>query len=160
MFNVVVATQNIHSVYACLHLSIHTATNCTEEVMGEVNILADSWQKILMFLHLPSLMKSSIAAAHPTDPSACLRTVIVLWLQREYDVKQYGSPSWRALVQAVADPAGGNDSDLADSIAEKYPDKRHRVRFICTRTLTIMVFYLYRSKSASSCPPWFSSTIK
>ena len=88
--------------------------------MGEVNTIADSWQKILMFLHLPSLMKSSIAAAHPTDPSACLRTVIVLWLQREYDVEQYGPPSWRALVEAVADPAGGNDTDLADTISEKY----------------------------------------
>ena len=89
--------------------------------MGEVNTIDDSWQKILIFLHLPSLMKSTIAAAHPTDPSACLRTVIVLWLQREYDVEQYGPPSWRALVEAVADPAGGNDIALADRIAEKYP---------------------------------------
>ena len=108
--------------------------------MGEIITIADSWQKILIFLHLPSLMKSSIAAAHPTDPSACLRTVIVLWLQREYDMEQYGPPSWRALVEAVAEPAGGNDTDLAESIAEKYPGKRDCVSFICTRTLTIMVF--------------------
>ena len=93
--------------------------------MGEIIKIADSWQKILIFLHLPSLMKSSIAAAHPTDPTACLRTVIVLWLQRQYDVGQYGPPSWRALVEAVADPAGGNDTDLAESIAEKYPGMSH-----------------------------------
>ena len=100
--------------------------------MGEVITLAESWQKILIFFHLPSLMKSTIAAAHPTDPSACLRTVIVLWLQREYDVEQYGPPSWRALVEAVADPAGGNDTDLADSIAEKYPGARLYISCICT----------------------------
>ena len=95
---------------------------------------------MLIFLHLPSLMKSTIAAAHPTDPSACLRTVIVLWLQREYDVQQYGPPSWRALVEAVADPAGGNDTDLAESIAEKYPGAS-----LCTRCMkysVIMFFYV------------------
>ena len=127
--------------------------------MGEIITIADSWQKILMFLHLPLLMKSTIAAAHPTDPSACLRTVIVLWLQREYDVEQYGPPSWRALVEAVADPAGGNNTDLAESIAEKYPGKMQCLSFIYTRTLTIIVSFLCRSKSASSFPPWFSSTI-
>ena len=128
--------------------------------MGEIITIANSWQRILIFLYLPSLMKSTIAAAHPTDPSACLRTVIVLWLQREYDVEQYGPPSWRALVEAVADPTGGNDTHLAESIAEKYRGKRHRVSLIYTRTLTIMIYYLCRSKSASSFPPWFSSTIK
>ena len=98
--------------------------------MDEVTTIAESWQKMLIVLHLPSLMKSAIAASHPTDPSACLRTVIVLWLQREYDVEQYGPPSWRALVEAVADPAGGNDTDLAQSIAEKYPGMSH-----CTSSL-------------------------
>ena len=88
--------------------------------MGEVITIAQSWQKMLIFLHLPSLVKSTIAASNPTDPNACLRTVIVLRLQREYDVEQYRPPSWRALVEAVADPAGGNDTDLAESIAEKY----------------------------------------
>ena len=126
------AVQSIHTVYACLHLLIHIATTCIDEVMGEIITIAESWQKMLIFLHLPSLMKSTIAAAHPTDPSTCLRTVIVLWLQREYDVEQYGPPSWRALVEAVADPAGGNDSDLADSIAEKYLGTRHYSSSICT----------------------------
>ena len=108
--------------------------------MGEVITIAESWQKILISLHLPSLVKSTIAAAHPTDPSSCLRTVIVLWLQRQYDVEQYGPPSWRALVQAVADPAGGNDTDLAESIAEKYPGMSHYIGFIPAEILSNNVF--------------------
>ena len=28
-------------------------------------------------------------------------------------------------MKAVADPAGGNDTDLAESIAEKYPGTKH-----------------------------------
>ena len=124
----------VSSVCACL-LSLNTynyiAAGDIDEVMDEVISVAESWQKILILLHLPSLVKSTIAATNPTDPSACLRTVIVLWLQREYDVEQYGPPSWRALVEAVADPAGGNDIHLAESIADKYSGPRHCVSFTC-----------------------------
>ena len=135
MFNVYSGSSSkVPYVYACL-LSLNTynyiAAGDIHEVMGEVITIAECWQKMLIFLHLPSLMKSTIAAAHPTDPSACLRTVIVLWLHREYDVEQYGPPSWRALVEAVADPAGGNDTDLAESIAEKYSGARQCVSFTC-----------------------------
>ena len=101
--------------------------------MDEVITIADSWQKMLIFLHLPSLVKSTIKATNPTDSSACLRTVIVLWLEREYDVEQCGPPSWRALVEAVADPAGGNDTHLAESIAEKYSGAR-----ICISSIIII----------------------
>ena len=65
----------------------------------------------------------------------------MLWLQREYDVQQCGPPSWRALVEAVADPAGGNDTDLAESIAEKYPGAS-----LCTRCMkySVIMFFLCR----------------
>ena len=126
------SSSKVSSNSACL-LSEYViiAAGDTDQVMDEVTTLAESWQKMLISLHLPSLKKSTIAAAHPTDPSACLRTVIVLWLQREYDVEQYGPPSWRSLVEAVADPAGGCDNDLAESIAGKYSGARHCVSFIC-----------------------------
>ena len=128
------SSSKVSSVYGCL-LSLNTynyiAAGDIDEVMGEVITIAECWQKMLIFLHLPSLVKSTIAATNPTDPSACLRTVIVLWLQREYDVEQYGPPSWRALVEAVADPAGGNDTDLAESIAKKYSGMSHSARFTC-----------------------------
>ena len=135
MFNVYSDSMcKVSSDSACLS-SLNTynyiATGDIDEVMDEVVTITESWQKMLIFLHLPSLVKSTITATNPTDPSACLRTVITLWLQREYDVEQYGPPSWRALVEAVADPAGGNDTDLSDSIAEKYPGMSHSARFTC-----------------------------
>ena len=144
------SSSKVSSVYACL-LSLNTynyiAAGDIDEIMDEVISVAESWQKILILLHLPSLVKSTIAATNPTDPSACLRTVIVLWLQREYDVEQYGPPSWRALVEAVADPAGGNDTDLAESIAEKYPGMSH-----CTRCMkySVIICFFYVCKTVQT----------
>ena len=75
----------------------------------------------------------------------------MLWLQREYDVEQYGPPSWRALVEAVADSAGGNDTDLAESIAEKYLGARHCVSFTCpSNTYQWCSFYVGQTVQAFS----------
>ena len=35
-------------------------------------------------------------------------------------VKRFGKPTWRRLVEAVEDPVGGNDSALALKIAAKH----------------------------------------
>ena len=147
------AALKFSSVFACLS-SLNTynyiAAGNIDEVMGEVITIAESWQKMLIFLHLPSLVKSTIAATNPTDPSACLRTVIVLWLQREYDVEQYGPPSWRALVQAVADPAGGNDTELAESIAEKYSGARHCISSLYVPEISIIRRFFYAGETVQA----------
>ena len=149
------SSSKVSSNSACLLSEyIIIAASDTDQVMDEVITLAESWQKMLISLHLPSLKKSTIAAAHPTDPSACLRTVIVLWLQREYDVEQYGPPSWRALVEAVADPAGGNDCDLAESIAEKYSGARQCVSSIyaCNIHYNAMSFFVGKTIARLGSP--------
>ena len=46
-----------------------------------------------------------------------------MWLKKQYNYHKYGPPSWRALVKAVANPAGGNNPAKAMKIAENHPGK-------------------------------------
>ena len=48
--------------------------------------------------------------------------ILLTWLRQNYDVHKHGPPTWRNLVQAVDDPAGGNNHALAMSIADKRSD--------------------------------------
>ena len=67
--------------------------------------------------------QSAIAAVHPENPHKCLQAVVVKWLQKGYNYQKFGSPTWRMLVKAVDDPAGGNNSALAETIANKHPGR-------------------------------------
>ena len=53
-------------------------------------------------------------------PDRCLLYVIKNWLKKNYNATKYGPPTWKWLVEIVADPAGGNDRALADEIAKKH----------------------------------------
>ena len=64
--------------------------------------------------------QGSIAAAHPRNPHECLQAVIVRWLQKGYNFHKFGFPTWKMLVKAVGDPAGGNDMVLAETIARRH----------------------------------------
>ena len=50
----------------------------------------------------------------------CLRTMISQWLNKCYNVKRLGEPSWALIVKAVDNPAGGNNRALAQKIANKH----------------------------------------
>ena len=52
------------------------------------------------------------------DSGDCLTKVLTLWLQRNYNTKRFGDPSWELLARAVRHPAGGNNSALAEEISE------------------------------------------
>ena len=69
---------------------------------------------------LPSDL-TAIAAAHPGNPHECLQAVVIKWLQKGYNYQRFGSPTWRMLVKAVDDPAGGNNCALAEAVAKKHP---------------------------------------
>ena len=56
----------------------------------------------------------------PGRPNRCLSDVLESWLKRNYDTEKFGPPTWRWLVEIVADPAAGNDTALADKIARKH----------------------------------------
>ena len=50
-----------------------------------------------------------------------LAGVLLAWLNQRYDTERYGIPTWRRLVEAVDNPAGGNNHELAKTIASKHP---------------------------------------
>ena len=46
--------------------------------------------------------------------------IITEWLRRNYNVERFGPPMWKALVEAVAHPGGGNHVALAMEIASRH----------------------------------------
>ena len=81
--------------------------------------LAAVWKAIGRALRLNAGELERIESAHPGKPTECLSDVILSWLRRNYDVKRFGLPTWRRIVEVVADPAAGNDTALANAIATK-----------------------------------------
>ena len=70
-------------------------------------------------LGLRPAVAETIFATH-VDPEQCLREVIIRWLRKTYDVDRHGPPTWRTLVKAVSDKAGGNNPALAEGIAKEH----------------------------------------
>ena len=69
------------------------------------------------------LRPSDLDAIHRgNDLDRAFTTIILMWLRQNYDVHKHGPPTWRNLVEAVDDPAGGNNHALAMSIADKHSD--------------------------------------
>ena len=93
----------------------------TYDVYREVVGLAGRWSKMGLALRLLLSDRSKIAAANPGNPDECLEAVIVKWLQKCYNYQKFGFPTWRMLVKAVGDQAGGNNTALAETIARNHP---------------------------------------
>ena len=100
---------------------VYTAEEETLTVYREVVGLAGNWSNMCLVLGLLPSDQRAIEAAHPGHPHDCLLAVVVKWLQKSYNYKRFGSPTWRMLVEAVGDPAGGNNVTLAETIAKKHP---------------------------------------
>ena len=99
----------------------YSAEEDTLAVYREVSGLAGNWSSMCLVLGLLPSDQSAIELAHPGNPHGCLRAVVVKWLQKGYNFQRFGSPTWRMLVEAVADPVGGNNGALAETIAKKHP---------------------------------------
>ena len=79
--------------------------------------MAGRWKAIGIALRLKYGELDGINSGRPDE---CLSDVIANWLKRNYNVDRFGPPTWRKLVEIVADPAGGNNKALADEIARKH----------------------------------------
>ena len=100
---------------------LNSAEDDAYDVYREVVGLAGRWSSMCLALRLRPSDRSKIEAAHPGNPDRCLEAVVVRWLQKGYNYQRYGNPAWRMLVEAVSDPAGGDDSALAEKIAKNHP---------------------------------------
>ena len=93
------------------------------DVKCELLDVAHNWKDVGMALRLKPALLNRIQADHPGDVKECLTDALTEWLNKSYNTSRFGPPSWKLLVAAVANPAGGNDRALAEQIAHKYNGK-------------------------------------
>ncbi len=65
-------------------------------------------------LKIPDLRRIRDENSRESD---ALEDVLLLWLNKKYDEKKYGPPTWRMLVEAVNEETGGDNHKLAEKIA-------------------------------------------
>ena len=99
---------------------VYSGEEDTYDVCCEVIGLAERWSSMCLALRLLPSDRGKIAVAHPGNPDQCLQAVVVQWLQKGYNYQRFGPPSWRMLAKAVGDPAGGNNTTVAEIIANKH----------------------------------------
>ena len=96
------------------------------DVKRELTPVAANWKSIGIALQLQSNILDRIEAGNSGDPTACLTSMVTEWLKRKYHVNRFGEPTWKQLVEAVGDPAGGNNKKLARNIARRHKAKSEK----------------------------------
>ena len=110
------------------------------DVHYELLNVAHNWRGVGRALRLhPDLLNR--IQANTTDVESRLEMILSEWLNREYDTRRFGLPSWQLLVAAVAHPAGGKNHALAEQIAGRHNGKW---QLCCTlHTFLCMCVYNY-----------------
>ena len=118
-------------------LYIYTQPSCPLDEEDLFDILealisaVTKWKSIGTGLGIKRGMLDEIEAAHSGDPSECLAEMLTTWLRRSYNVKRFGEPTWKKLMQTVSDSAAGNNPALALTIAKKHLSARTSYQLIC-----------------------------
>ena len=90
------------------------------DVLNELNPVLAKWNSIGIALRLKPDILDVIQACNRGDPRSCLTSVVKEWLKRNYDVRKCCEPTWRWLVKAVGEPAGGANMALARDMAGRH----------------------------------------
>ena len=85
-----------------------------------LNTVSTKWNDIGIALRLDPNILEGIKARNSGEPQACLSSMLTEWLKQNYNVRRFGEPTWKWLVQVVGDPAGGGNMALARDIARRY----------------------------------------
>ena len=78
------------------------------------------WQFIATVLGISSRIKD---AGSENTKEECMDDDIHTWLRRAHNEKKHGPPTWRKLVEAIADNIGGQDPAYAEKIAKEHPSE-------------------------------------
>ena len=97
-----------------------SGTDDLTDVLDELTDVLAECYKIGTRLGLKQPDLDVIKAEKP-DLVTTMERVIAHWLKQNYDLKKYGQPSWKSLVEAVHHRGGGNNAALAKKIAEQHP---------------------------------------
>ena len=89
-------------------------------LQAEVFNIAHNWEALGRALHIQQHTLNRIKAEQGITTEQCLVKTLEEFL-KNYDTENYGEPSWRLVVIAVAHEAGGNEPNLALEIATNHP---------------------------------------
>ena len=95
-------------------------------VLDDINEIMDELKKVLAYheeiggrLNVPNHKLEEIRG-QKLNPAAAMRAVIVEWLKRNPGSNRFRPPTWKALVDAVEHPVGGNNRAEAEEIASRH----------------------------------------
>ena len=94
--------------------------NHLSEIIEEILPIGSKYYSLGRSLNLKITELRKIRDKNPSESDA-LEDVLLLWLNREYDVEKHGPPTWKMLVEAVNKETGGGNHELAKQIAAKHP---------------------------------------
>ena len=86
------------------------------DIYKEVLDVAAEWRNVGLALRVRNPELDVIEKSCPLAPRDCLRAVLAGWLKG----RNGPQPTWGALCEAVAEPAGGNNRVLAEEMARKH----------------------------------------
>ena len=111
-----------HHLVICLinHTLLFPGEDDLVDVVEEVMDLASRWHSLGLALRLKPAELDTISSKNHTNPTDCLKDMLLAWLQQRYDIIKFGLPSWRMLCQAILKSAGGNNPALSRKIAERH----------------------------------------
>ena len=107
-------------VWVINHTLLFPGEDDLVDVVEEVMYVAAKWRSLGLALRLKAAELDTISSKNHTDPTECLKDMLLTWLQQCYDIDKFGPPSWRMLCQAISKPVGGNNPALGRKIAERH----------------------------------------
>ena len=99
-----------------LLLDLHRLT----DVKSEVFDVASKWRYFGEALHINPATLDRFGG----DAVNCLTSTLTEFLKKNYDTNKYGVPSWKLIVAAVGYKEGGNNRNLALTIAKNHPSTK------------------------------------
>ena len=103
------------------------------ETIRELSDVAASWRNIGTQLGIRHNRLEAIQGDKPLD---CLRQMLATWLQKNYNVKRFGEPTWMKLVEVVSHSAGVGNPSLALEIAKKHKGAKTKQTRHCCNIVT------------------------
>ena len=89
--------------------------------MAEIVMVKARYYSFGRALGLPAGELEAVRLANNQNPEQGLNDVTLAWLQQKYNIVKHGPPTWRRLVEAVDDAAGGDNHKLARTIGSQHP---------------------------------------
>ena len=86
------------------------------DVQQEVVDLKASYYQLGVALRLSPQELDSIRKAFGQDIDQAFTEMLLAWLKHRYDVKRFGPPTWKRLIEAINSRVGGNNLALAKKI--------------------------------------------